>query len=133
MRGLFPAGSWLPRRSSAGVAREGAFFFARLQGGALGGPGPAVQLGPPPHPPREAGRGRCSGQPRSKLGCPLSGYKDSMQGFSGLGVCVFAYKIFGLWQRLLGVIFFLLMGSSSCVKTHYFRFPVIHFGGESVL
>jgi hypothetical protein len=24
------------------------------------------------------------------LGCPLSGYKDSMQGFSGLGVCVFA-------------------------------------------
>ena len=50
------------------------------------------------------------------LGCPLSGYKDSRRRFSGLedkgsldsglGVCVFASKVFGLWQRLLGVIFF---------------------------
>jgi hypothetical protein len=52
------------------------------------------------------------GDHRLFLGCPLSGYKDSMQGFSGLGVCVFASKAFGLWQRLLGVIYFLLMGSS---------------------
>ena len=52
------------------------------------------------------------GDHRLFLGCSLSGYKDSMQGFSGLGVCVFALKVFGLWQRLLGVIYFLLMGSS---------------------
>jgi hypothetical protein len=38
--------------SSAGGGR---FFFARLQGRALGGPGPVwVQLGPP-HPPRAEG------------------------------------------------------------------------------
>jgi hypothetical protein len=38
---------------SGSRAGGGRFFFARLQGGALGGPGPAwVQLGPP-HPPRE--------------------------------------------------------------------------------
>jgi hypothetical protein len=55
------------------------------------------------------------GDHRLFLGCPLGGYKDSMQGFSGLGVCVFASKAFGLWQRLLGIIYFLLMGSS-CVK-----------------
>jgi hypothetical protein len=62
------------------------------------------------------------GDHRLFLGCPLSGYKDSMQGFSGLGVCVFASKAFGLWQRLLGII--------------YFRFPVICDAfrcGESVL
>jgi hypothetical protein len=52
------------------------------------------------------------GDHRLFLGCPLSGYKDSMHGFSGLDVCVFASKVFGLWQRLLGVIYFLLMGSS---------------------
>ena len=52
------------------------------------------------------------GDHRLFLGCSLSGYKDSMQGFSGLGVCVFALKVFGLWQRLLGIIYFLLMGSS---------------------
>jgi hypothetical protein len=46
------------------------------------------------------------------LGCPLSGYKDPMQGLSGLGVCVFASKVFGLWQRLFGIIYFLLIGSS---------------------
>jgi hypothetical protein len=39
------------------------------------------------------------GDHRLFLGCSLSGYKDSMQGFSGLGVCVFALKAFGLWQR----------------------------------
>jgi hypothetical protein len=37
-----------------------------------------------------------SGDHRLFLGRPLSGYKDSMQGFSGLGVCVFASKVFGL-------------------------------------
>ena len=52
------------------------------------------------------------------LGYPLSGYKDSMQGLSGLGVYVFASKAFGLWQRLLGIIYFLLMGSS-CVQTSF--------------
>jgi hypothetical protein len=56
------------------------------------------------------------GDHRSFLGCPLSGYTDSMQGLSGLGVCVFALKAYGIWQRLLGLIYFLLMGSS-CVKT----------------
>ena len=48
------------------------------------------------------------GDHRLFLGCSLSGYKDSMQGFSGLGVCVFALKVFGLWQRLLGIIYFLV-------------------------
>jgi hypothetical protein len=48
MWGLFSAGSWLSQYSSAGVARGAFFFSVRLQGGALGGPGPAwVQLGPP--------------------------------------------------------------------------------------
>ena len=55
------------------------------------------------------------GDHRLFLGCPLSGYKDSMHGFSGLDVCVFASKVFGLWQRLLGVIYFLLLGPS-CVE-----------------
>jgi hypothetical protein len=41
------------------------------------------------------------GDHRLFLGCSLSGYKDSMQGLSGLGVCVFASKGFGLWQSPL--------------------------------
>jgi hypothetical protein len=48
-----------------------------------------------------------------------------MQGFSGLGVCVFASKAFGIWQRLLGVIYVLLMGSS-CVKN--FSWQVLRLG-----
>jgi hypothetical protein len=68
MWGLFPAGSWLSQRSSAGVAREGALFFSPASRGALwaapGLFGCNVQLGGRAAPP--APRGRCSGQPRSK-------------------------------------------------------------------
>ena len=71
------------------------------------------------------------GDHRLYLGRPLSGYKDSMQGFSGLGVSVFASNVFGLWQRLLGIIYFFAYGF--LLREDYFRFPVMHFGGESVL
>jgi hypothetical protein len=59
------------------------------------------------------------GDHRLFLGCSLSGYKDSMQGLSGLGVCVFASKVFGLWQRLLGIIYFLLFYASCCCDFIY--------------
>jgi hypothetical protein len=69
------------------------------------------------------------GDHRLFLGCHLSGYKDSMQGSSGLGVCVLASKVFGLWQRLLGVIYFLLVGSS-CVKTIFGLLGCISVGSQ---
>jgi hypothetical protein len=49
------------------------------------------------------------GDHRLFLGRPLSGYKKTMQGSSGLGVCVFASKAFGLWQRPLGITYILLI------------------------
>ena len=69
------------------------------------------------------------GDHRLFLGRPLSGYKKTMQGSSGLGVCVFASKAFGLWQGPLGIIYFFAYGF--LLRGGYFRFPVMHFGGES--
>jgi hypothetical protein len=74
------------------------------------------------------------GDHRLYLGRPLSGYKDSMQGSSGLGVWVFASKAFGLRQRLLGVIFFCVWAPLSwfLLREDYFRSQQEHTQGGAI-
>ena len=66
------------------------------------------------------------------LGCSLSGYKDSMQGLSGLGVCLcVCFK--GFWSLAKAFGDHLFFAHGFLLREDYFRFPVMHFGGESVL
>jgi hypothetical protein len=72
------------------------------------------------------------GDHRLFLGCPLSGYKDSMQGPSGLGGCLFVcFK--GFWSLAAALGGHLFFAYAPLLREEYFRFPGMHVGGESAL